>query len=376
MTVRGSDSLAMVAAATPDRPFVPGAPGRALAGVYSGVVRRRNRAWDTGRGVVTFDRPVVSVGNLSLGGTGKTPMVARVLSLLREHGHDPCVAMRGYGAGRKTGGLSDEAESYRAEFDDLPVVAQPDRAEGLIRLFASERGARVDCVVLDDGFQHRRIARQLDLVLIDATHDLFGSGVFPAGRLREPVESLRRATHVTITHAELVRDADIARLREKIGAVAPDAAISVAAHAWSGLAVVEVSGARENEPGSFARQTVVSEEPVSWLAGKRVVVACGIGRPQSFLAAVERAGARAVGTFVLPDHHPFGAGTVRKILGAARQGGAEAIVVTEKDWTKLGCRAGVPWPCPVVRPRLELEVISGWDGLAGDILAVAGSSPD
>jgi tetraacyldisaccharide 4'-kinase len=340
---------------------VPGPPGRALAGLYTRAVEHRNQRFDAGRGVVTFDRPVISVGNLSLGGTGKTPMVAKIIALLREHGHDPCIAMRGYASARNAGGRSDEAEVYRAAFDDLPIVAQPNRVEGLIRLFGSERGDKVDCIVLDDGFQHRRIARQLDLVLVDASHNLFASGVFPAGRLREPLQSLRRATHITITHAEMVGESMVEALHARLGEVAPGAAISIASHEWVSLAIEAPGGARQ--------------ERVSWLAGRRVVAACGIGRPEAFLAAIERAGARLAGSVVLRDHDRFAPRALRRISSAAAGAGAEAIVVTEKDWSKLEGRA-VAWPCAVVRPRLEVSFRAGWETLAGDLLAAASSAPE
>lgn len=349
------------AAATPkpDRPFVPGIAGRLLARAYACAVSRRNAGFDAGRRVITFDRPVISVGNLSLGGTGKTPMVARIAALLREHGHAPCIAMRGYGAGR-SGGRSDEADLYRALLGDLPIVAQPNRVEGLIRLFGSPEGESVDCILLDDGFQHRRIARQLDLVLVDATHDLFASGVFPAGRLREPVGNLARATHLVLTHSDLVHGAALEALMRRLADIAPGRLVATASHRWANLLVRE--GERDRE------------EPVSWLRGKRVVTACGIGRPGSFLAAVERAGANAADSFVLGDHHPFDGATLARIAAAAESGGAEAVVVTEKDWTKLDGR--VRWPCPVVRPRLEIAFRRGWEELERDLLGVASSRPE
>jgi tetraacyldisaccharide 4'-kinase len=338
-----------------DRAPLPGPLGAAVSAAYSAAMRRRNRRFDTGHGVVTFDRPVISVGNLTLGGTGKTPMVERVVALLREHGHDPAIAMRGYGSGR--GRVSDEAEMYRRRFDDLPVVAQPRRVEGLIGLFATERGRRVDCVVLDDGFQHRRIARQLDLVLIDATSDPFADRVFPAGRLREPADGLGRATHAALTHAEMAEPAEVARLAERIaGRVSGGCA--VCAHEWSGLRVVE--GGRERA------------EPVAFLRGRRVVACCAIGKPEGFFAAVRGAGCEVVRRFALADHDPFRPRTVARLCRAASQAGAGAIVLTAKDWAKLAGRP-VAWPAPVVAPELSLAFRSGWEELGASVLAVAGS---
>lgn len=131
---------------------------RLLTPLYLAELGRRNRRFDRGAGVTRFDVPVISVGNISVGGVGKTPMVMTIAGWLLESGRRPCIAMRGYKAGA---GESDEAALYRERFGDVPVVAQPDRTAGLRALFAQERvgqasslpgpGARIDCIILDDG---------------------------------------------------------------------------------------------------------------------------------------------------------------------------------------------------------------------------------
>ena len=318
--------------------------------VYGAAIARRNRGFDAGRGVVTLDRPVISVGNLSTGGTGKSPMVAWIVRTLREAGRDPCIAMRGY---RSRDGVSDEAEEYRAAFDDLPVVARPDRLQGLIELFASERGARVDRVVLDDGFQHRRIARALDLVLIDATRDPFADALIPAGRLREPVGSLRRATHVVVTHAERVDAGALARLAERISHAHGRPPIATTEHAWSELRITDTGGDRV--------------EPVSWLRGRRVLALCAIGNPAQFLAGVEAAGVGLADTVVLRDHDAYAPPTVARIASRIATSSADAVVTTAKDWTKLSRRDLSSWRVPVVRPALELRFREGESALRDDI---------
>jgi len=190
--------------AGPERGAVPGPIGAALARVYGIVIARINRRFDSGRGVVRFDRPVISVGNLSVGGTGKTPMVRRLIAILLEMERRPCIAMRGY---RKGTGESDEAAAYQREFPDVPVIAQANRTDGLIALFGDEHegeGPHRDCIVLDDGFQHRQIGRELDIVLVDASRSPFRDRLLPQGWLREPAESLTRAGLVVVTHAESV----------------------------------------------------------------------------------------------------------------------------------------------------------------------------
>ena len=242
-----------------------------LARLYARIIASRNRAFDARRGVVEFDRPVLSIGNLSVGGTGKSPMVQRVVSLLQREGWHPAIAMRGYGAPRGDRASSDEASAHARALRHVPIVAQPDRAAGLIQLFATEAGQAVDCIVLDDGFQHRKIARQLDLVLLDATRDAFADRLLPAGWLREPVESLARASAVILTHAEGVPPREIDAMLARVASIAPGAVRAVCEHAWSSLTI------RMGEE-SF-------EESPRWLQGRRVVVTCAIGNPGAFLDA-------------------------------------------------------------------------------------------
>jgi tetraacyldisaccharide 4'-kinase len=321
--------------------------------LYRTVIMRRNRRFDERRGVVEFDRPVISIGNLTVGGTGKTPMVAWLVGELLASGHRPCIAMRGYGS---RGGVegSDEAAAYRRQFAEVPIVAQADRTSGLLELLAREfadgrdgPGTRIDAIVLDDGFQHRRIARQMDVVLIDASRHTFRDRLLPSGWLREPPESLRRSTHVVVTHAERVESGDLAEIDDRVRSmrgIAPDA---VCEHAWQDLDV--------------ARGAESVRESVDWLRGRRVLACCAIGNPEPFVAAV-RSAAGEVDALVLGDHDPFHQSTITRLIDRTKRWSAEAIVCTDKDWSKL-VRSSVTWPCPVVRPRLVLRFRSGRDGL-------------
>jgi tetraacyldisaccharide 4'-kinase len=328
---------------------------RPIAPVASWVYRkgldRRNAAFDAGRGVVTFDRPVISVGNLSVGGTGKTPTVAWLASLLRSAGLDPCIAMRGYGSeGRPES--SDEAQLYKAQFDDLPVVAQPNRVEGLLDLFATPRGTRVTTVLLDDGFQHRRIARQFDLVLIDAAKDPWQDRLLPAGWLREEPSALSRAHGVLITHAPDPNASNVAAIRDRIRTVSPHATIATADHAWNGL---DIEG-RERAP-------------VEWLRGKRLFACCAIGNPNAFIAQIaSEARAPLAGTMILRDHDPFSDATIRKLMSLVAEARADAIVTTAKDWSKL--QRVREWPCPVARPNLTMRFTSNEEALKTQLLSV------
>lgn len=322
--------------------------------VYLAELGRRSRRFDAGRGVVTLDRPVISVGNLSVGGTGKTPMVGLIVEWLLDAGCRPVIAMRGYGAKR---GLSDEAAEYETKFDGgVAVVSQPDRLEGLMRFFASERGRSTDVVVLDDGFQHRRIARRLDLVLIDATRDPFEDRCLPAGWLREPVEALSRASAVVLTHTELSPRDSVDRLASRLESRTGHRPLAEAEHRWTSLRVDD------------------EDLPVDWLRGKRVATVCAIGHPDAFVHAVgRRTGRPPAVRVVLRDHDPYGRATVERMRRAAS--GCDAVVTTEKDWTKLRRVPADLWPCPVIRPRLEMRLTRGADAMRRLVLDAAATEP-
>jgi tetraacyldisaccharide 4'-kinase len=272
--------------------------------------------------------------------------------------------MRGYGGGR---GESDEAAAYAREFPDVPIVAQANRTLGLIHLFGHEHeqgGLHSDCIVLDDGFQHRQIARDLDVVLIDATRDPFADRLLPAGWLREPVRSLKRADWIVLTHAESVQAADLTALDRNIAALRGRPAESVARHVWQVLAVVDRGAERR--------------EPLAWLAGKRVLAVCAIGNPAAFLTQARRAAAAPLaGEVVLRDHDPYNAATLRSVLARAGEVRAHTILTTEKDWSKLSRVAPHHWPCPIVRPQLTLTFDRGGETLIAKALeTIARGAPE
>ncbi len=327
--------------------------GRLLAPVYGAVVARRNRRFDAGVGSVRLDRPVVSVGNLTVGGTGKTPMVRWVCDRLIEAGATPAIAMRGY---KSVGGMSDEATEYAESLPSVPVVAQPDRTAGLRNLFETDRGDGIDAVVLDDGFQHRRIARDLDVVLIDCSRPIASARLLPAGWLREPMASLRRADAVVLTHAERTSESAIDEARRVVTRHAPEVPVAVCEHAWVSLRVGDSD-----------------DRGVDWLDGRRVAVACAIGNPRAFLAGVASAGAETVAEVVLRDHDRFGPRAVRRIEAAMAN--AEALVVTEKDWVKLRGSGLAAADVPIVRPRLAIRFRAGEDVLVDRVRALVSGEP-
>jgi tetraacyldisaccharide 4'-kinase len=299
-------------------------------------VQRRNRYYDRGKGVRRLPVPVISIGNLTTGGSGKTPMVDWVVMRLIEHGHRPLIAMRGYGAA--AGETSDEAIEHAERLPGTPVVADPRRFEAVTSYLDGDE--RIDGVVLDDGFQHRQLARDLDVVLIDATAGTLTDCLVPAGNLREPPASLRRADAVVVTHADEVDD-DLAAAIERHGGSRP---VAWTRPRWSGLRVFENGHAER--------------VGVEWLAGKRVLTMLGIARPQRVRRHLDEAGAIVAANVPARDHERYD--QAKLIAAHGHCADVDALLVTGKDWAKLEPMVtDTPWPVPVVVPRLEVEFVEG-----------------
>jgi tetraacyldisaccharide 4'-kinase len=309
---------------------------RIAAVPYSWVVRWRNRRYDRGTAEVhRLAVPVVSVGNLTLGGTGKTPMVEWVARWFRKHGVRVTIVSRGYGA--EAGALNDEAMELEQRLPDVPHVQDPDRvaaAEMAIEEF--------DCqvIVLDDAFQHRRIGRDLDLVMLDALEP-FGYGrIFPAGRLREPVAGLRRAQVVALSRADMVDPAERERIRREVARHAPDAAWAEVVHAPRAL--VDHQGRKE---------------PLDSLAGKPVAAFCGLGNPDGFRRTLEKSGYQVIAFREYADHYRYTRTDVESLAAWADAQSIHAVVCAHKDLVKLGVdRLGSR---PVRAVTIALEFLSG-----------------
>jgi len=271
---------------------------------------------------------VVSVGNITLGGTGKTPLVVSLAGFLSEKGMRPAVVSRGYGrkdesqtlivsderavlTDTETGG--DEPVLIGSKLPGVPVVVGCNRkaaAQNAIQRF------NASVVILDDGFQHFRLKRDLDIALVDAT-DPFGNGkIFPAGILREPIEALRRAQAVIITRSDAV--ASIEALKSRIGRVT--------------TARIFTSFQR---PLDLVDDCTGELKPLSALRETRVLAFSGIARPESFTSLLETLGAVVSGECIYPDHYQFKKADLATIFKKAADDGVTMIVTTEKDAVRL-----------------------------------------
>ena len=300
-------------------------------------------------------RPVVSIGNVAAGGTGKTPFVRWLAGELLQRGRHPSILTRGYGrTSRGTivvsdgrGTLATVAESgdepalLARALPAVPIVADARRALAAARAETLE--APVDLHLLDDGFSHVGLAREVDIVLLDATAPDAGGALLPAGQLREPLTALARADLLVITKTE---QADPARALELAHRFAPGVPVF---HART-----ELLGIRDREGRSV--------DPLDLPAGTTVAVA-GIARPDSFCATLQAAGIDPADFLAFRDHEPYGPGTAGRIERALEETGATAVVTTEKDAVKLDTVLRAPVfrlavEARVVEPSFVSEVLS------------------
>ena len=317
---------------------------------YGLATSLRNTLYDRG-GLPrhTASIPVISVGNLTLGGTGKTPLVAWVARQLAASGHRPAVVSRGYAA--RPGEVSDEAAEFAILLPGVPHVANRDRVAGVAT--AAAQGA--DVALLDDGFQHRRLNRDLNIVAIDAS-DPFGCGhIFPRGLLRESLAGLARADAVVLTRAS---------------------GLSADRRADIRTAVTRLRRGRhpalwlETEHSPVATRSACGVvEYLESVQHCRVAAFCGIGNPEAFHRTLVEYGLQPLGFRRFADQHAYDSCELDALADWARGLAAELVVTTLKDLVKIGrTELGV---LPLVALEVAIEPLGDAADLAAAILAAA-----
>jgi tetraacyldisaccharide 4'-kinase len=321
---------------------------------YGGAVRARNRLFDLG--VLKQERlgcPVVSVGNLTVGGTGKTPMVILLAGLLRQWGLRPAVLSRGYGGTSRSGVLvvsdgrsvlagpeeaGDEPVLIARRLRDVPVLAGPKRV--ITGRYALEH-FDVDAILLDDGFQHRYLMRDLDIVLLDSRQPLGNGFILPRGPLREAPSALERAGLIAFTRSE---DGSAPPVDGRLSAI-----LSKRPSLRTRIRPTALIGAEG------------TERPLSALAGKRVFAFAGIAQPDSFRQTLDALGGIIAGFRAFPDHHRYTAEDLGRIEHDAGLARADIVLATEKDLVKL---RGIPQALSRVSAlAVETEILEGADAL-------------
>ena len=269
--------------------------------------------------------PVISVGNVLAGGTGKTPLVQWISSKLIDRGLRPLVVLRGYGS---FAGEGDETLLHRKKLSKAVVKSGSNRRKAIESVKEN-----FDIIILDDGFQHRKIYRDLDIVLVDGSRDLRKEHLLPLGLLREPLGSLQRADVVVGTHAKTKKsflDKSISRYHKKPVTAWCD-------HVWDSITVFENGNATNHS--------------VEWLSGKKIVVRAGIGQPDYVIKTAKCCGAEIIFVSDAKDHSPFSNKEIEELV----QYNSDAILMTEKDHIKFP--KDVQKQLRVAVPKLSLRFV-------------------
>jgi tetraacyldisaccharide 4'-kinase len=314
---------------------------------YGIVVHLRNQAFARGW-LRSHDAavPVVSVGNLTVGGTGKTPCVEYVARFYRKRAVRVAILSRGYGT---AGGPNDEALTLGENLPGVQHLQGADRV-ALARTAVEELASEV--LVLDDGFQHRRLARDLDLVLIDATAPWGYGHLLPRGLLREPVSSLRRADLILLTRCDQIGTQELQELRQLIGRAAPQAPVVETAHEPVDL----TNGEGEKLPLAALRSS-----PVAGF--------CGLANSEAFRRTLTDLGTHLVAFRAYPDHHAYTPLDIEDLeTWSSSFPEGSLIVTTQKDLVKV--RRIALGECPLWSLRIRLHIETGGEVLTQKLQSV------
>lgn len=290
---------------------------------------------------------VVSVGNITVGGTGKTPVTIYLANYFQSAGKKVVILSRGYGgSGTKKGAMvvsdgvkillgpaeaGDEPYLMAERLKGVPVVISPDRVKG--GRMAVERFAP-DVILLDDGYQHIRLRRDVNILLVDSIEG-FGNGfLLPRGILREPLGGLKRADAAMVKGGNLRRQ-DKELLKEY------------------GIPALPF----EYRPSAVIELRIGAEFDIEMLKDKRVLAVAGVANPNPFFKSIEKLGSHVTGTLAYPDHHAYTAGDIDDIEKAAK--GADVVLTTEKDAVKLKSLSGARLPIYALRIEVEIKNTEG-----------------
>jgi tetraacyldisaccharide 4'-kinase len=296
---------------------------------YATVMRARNVAYDRHwKAIHLLPRPTIAVGNLTTGGTGKTPVVRWLAEQFIRRNFTPAILTRGYRS-QSTGG-SDEQKMLQSYLGDKAViVANPDRRAGAQQ--AMQQNPKPDLFLLDDAFQHRGIHRDFNLLLINATNPFGYNHVLPRGLLREPLSGINRADAILLTKTNQLPELEIQNLDSKIRTLAPEIPLYHSSH------------------------TITHLTPESSPALNRPFLFSGIANPQSFYAHFPT----AVGTHSFADHHAYTPADLQTIDQLARANNASHLITTEKDFVKLQFLPDRNQLLPLHRAQLQITFADG-----------------
>ena len=326
------------------------------AALYKPIIHLRNACYNHGwKKTHQVTVPVICVGNLTVGGTGKTPMVIWICRLIQRRGLKVAVLTRGYKA--KKDQDNDETKLIRQALPNVPIVINHDRVAGA-RQAINEHNARV--LVLDDGFQHRRLARDLDIVMIDCTCPFGYDHILPRGLLREPKTQLRRAHLAVLSRCDMIEKDELSQLHaqvEKLLRNTKDKSESFP----------KVIVHSQHQPVALLGSDGSKHQPVE-LQGKKVFAFCGIGNPQTFEDTLTELGADVIGHYHFGDHYVYDELDAKLLLDWRSQYQADWLVTSEKDWVKLKEITAIAKIKELFWLKVETRITHGKDELGQNIV--------
>jgi len=292
---------------------------------YSLVIKIRNFMFDKGlRKIHKLDVPVISVGNLTVGGTGKTPFVAWLAQKFLDEGKLPAIVSRGYHADET--GWNDEAKELKLLLPDVPQAFSKNRFMAAQRLLAeynhnksnNNNDKNIDVIILDDGFQHRKLYRDKNILIVDATNPFGYDRLMPRGLLRESISGIRRTDVVVLSRSDRVDDIKKDKLREIVKKYSPNAF-------WQEI----------THTPRFLLFSSGKKEEIQTISGQSAVAFCGLGNPGVFFQTVEDCGCRILDRLTYPDHYIYTKNDLRKIVSLSQAVDAQYIICSLKDFVKI-----------------------------------------
>ncbi len=332
-----------------------------LSLLYSLIIKIRNLLYDKRIFKVhELSTPVISIGNISVGGTGKTPVTLALCELIQKspYKQKPAILSRGYGRkgsgyqvvcdGKKTvcdwATSGDETQIFAQRLKNIPVVVHENRVEGGVFLLDKFSPS---VILLDDAFQHRRIHRDLDIVLIDCRSKPRDERLLPSGLLREPKSSQSRADLILLTHYQ-PEDVNSAELWNQLATQYGEERLSACR-----TKVARCSDLRTGKKISL-----------SSLENKKMVGFCGIARPEGFASSLDHLGIDAPYIITFKDHHPYGVKDVERLAMTFNQVKAQYLITTEKDAVKLD---GLFHALPILVLQIDIEWVRGFETIEREL---------